>query len=230
MKVVICDDQPEFIQLIEGMITRYKPELKTFTSGASLISAEEDFDIAFIDIQMPDVSGFQVARYLHDLNKNCILVFFSGYPEFAIKGYEFSAFRYILKQEPLYTIERQIRDAFQEYNRRNKMLTVNYKGTLTYIPLVKIMYLESFVRITIIHATDGDYPSYIRLKDVENELADYHLIRCHKGFILNLAYVKQIKNGNYVLYNGRIVPGGRNYRKHVETELIKYKTNGDYSC
>ena len=228
MKVVICDDQPEFIQLIAKMVKPYAPELKAYLSGDHLMSMGESFDIAFLDVQMPKVSGFEVARHLHAINKNCILVFFSAYPEFATRGYEFNAFRYVLKQEPIHCIQRQIEAAFQEYSQRNQILTIVYRGSLSYVPMTNIMYFESSGHNTAVYATDGKYPSYIRLKDIENELSFFPFVRCHKSYILNLAYLKRIEQNGYRLYNGTLLPGGRNYRKPIEKALLNFKMNGGF--
>ena len=106
MRIVICEDNQEHADILKKMIKHWSRQenihvdLVHYQSAEQLLfSAREDvhYDMAFLDIQLEKVSGLQLARILRDQDKTMILVFTTGETEHMLKGYEVSAFRYLIK-------------------------------------------------------------------------------------------------------------------------------------
>ena len=123
MKIAICDDKPIFINkmknLIRNLITNEEMKVFDFCSGDELLSSEINFDIVLLDIEMPGTDGLDVAAELYRRNKRTLVLFITSHREYSIKGYEFRAFRYVLKSEPDDFIKRNIQDAINEYKNFN---------------------------------------------------------------------------------------------------------------
>jgi len=227
MRVAICDDEKVFVDFIKNKICDYKAEIFAYTNGNDLINDNDNFDIAFLDIEMDEINGFQVAKKIHETNKKCILVFFTTHIEFAIRGYEFNAFRYILKQESQQIIDRQIMAVFKEYYRKNKSIQISYKGITSNVFLNDIIYIETFGRISTMHTIHTSYQWYEKLKSFEGNFGTYGFVRCHRSYLVNLDFVKSITIDKLILYNDKIIPIGRSYRKNTEKIYVNFKVSGE---
>ena len=100
MKIAICDDQQIFIDRLRNLIADEDAEIYVFHSGDELLNSNVDFDIVLLDIEMPGTDGLGVAAELYRKNRKTLLLFITSHREYSTKGYEFRAFRYILKSEP----------------------------------------------------------------------------------------------------------------------------------
>jgi len=100
LKAIIIDDEPLIRELITKTIKSYCPnvsivaEAGTVQSGVAAINEHEP-DLVLLDIKMPDGSGFDLIKHFD--KPDFKVIFISGYMEYAIKGYKFSAIDYILK-------------------------------------------------------------------------------------------------------------------------------------
>ena len=105
-KVLIIDDENRTRQLIANMIDSFDFDVQTIPDGENVESGikaikKHNPDIVFLDIQMPDGTGFDVLRSIKD--KNFAVIFITAHEEFAIKAIKFSALDYLLKPCLLYT-------------------------------------------------------------------------------------------------------------------------------
>ncbi len=110
MRIVICDDEPEYRRLLHERILQYafsqdfETEIAEFESGEQLIAAldaGERADVYFLDIQMEngDDDGIRAAKELRRRGDNGLIVYVTGFIDYAQTGYEVKAFRYLLKSQ-----------------------------------------------------------------------------------------------------------------------------------
>lgn len=100
MNIIICDDDMNFIEFILSKIEEYNNKDMVFfkyIDAKKVMSSTIKYDIAFLDISMGEISGFDIANYIHFLNRRCVINFITSYTQYLPKGYEFNAFRFILK-------------------------------------------------------------------------------------------------------------------------------------
>ena len=173
MKIAICDDQQIFIDRLKNLITRAETEIYAFHSGDELLNSNLDFDIVLLDIEMPGTDGLGVAAKLYLKNRKTLLLFITSHREYSTKGYEFRAFRYILKSEPDDFVKRNIDDAINEYKNYDFYITVNYKGEYARIVSTQITYIEAFGHTITVHTTGKDYIGQNKFKDICKMLCRY---------------------------------------------------------
>lgn len=229
MLIAICDDNTDFMDRLESRIAHYGGEVFKYSSVNALIKGNVVFDIAFIDIEMKDELGFDAARHIFLRNNKCVIAFFTNYPCYTKQGYDFRAFRYILKTEPAPLIQRQIEDVFNEFNFRNKILSGAYKKEKFNICAKDIMYIEAKGHFAYIYTRTALYYMIAPLKHFENELEGMSFIRCHRSFIVNLEYVYSIyDNKNFILFGcGRpSVPIGKLYLKQAKSAYARKFMDG----
>lgn len=107
MRIAICDDDNEMLgrlkkDVIEIFgILKVNIEIFSFSDGKELLRTiqndDENFDLFLLDIDMPDVSGLEIAQMLREMSVNLIIIFISAYDNYVFDSIEYSPFRYIRK-------------------------------------------------------------------------------------------------------------------------------------
>lgn len=106
MRILVCDDDAAFAgQLAEKIEAIVKPQMPRSTVDCATDAAQlralplAKYDLAFLDIDMGPLNGVDLARRLHELRPDMLLIFVTNYVEYSLQGYEVQAFRYLLKAE-----------------------------------------------------------------------------------------------------------------------------------
>ena len=104
MKIAIVDDDKDFIQKMREYIARWQTEnntpctVQSFTNAVNFLEPySADWDIVFLDIEMPLMNGLEAAKKLRKTDKSACLIFVTSMAQYAINGYEVDALDYVIK-------------------------------------------------------------------------------------------------------------------------------------
>jgi DNA-binding LytR/AlgR family response regulator len=203
IKCIAVDDEPPALQLIASYIekTPFLQLEKTFYSSVEAFeySGDNEVDIAFLDINMPDLSGLELSKIL---DKNIKVIFTTAYEQYAIEGYKVSAVDYLLKpfsygeflsaaQKAKQFIESQ-NVSVNEHNRSFIFLKSDYK--IHKVDFTDILFAENQKDYIKIHRK-GKKPLMVLmpLKELEAQLPPANFIKVHRSFIVNLVHIESIE-------------------------------------
>ncbi|MDA9169020.1 MAG: LytTR family DNA-binding domain-containing protein [Crocinitomicaceae bacterium] len=229
-KVLIIDDENRTRELIAKMIDSFGLDVKAIPEGENVQSGIEAIqkhqpDIVFIDIQMPDGTGFDVLRSIE--NKNFEVIFITAHEEFAIKAIKFSALDYLLKPVDTNELRSALEKALvrladnaepHQFEALQKNILPNEKRRLVLKTQesVHVVELDQIIRCE----ADRNYTSFFlqddkkilvskTLKEYEILLTGYNFLRVQQSHLININYVDRYdkKNGGaVVMKNGAEVP------------------------
>ena len=226
MKIAICDDKIEICRQIKEFIERLEAgcRIVLYASGEELLAAADSFDIIFLDIQMGGMDGIAVAREIRRRNVDAVLIFITGIREAVFKAFDVSAFHYLLKpvneekfEEVFWRAEAAIRR-----RRGQAPLVVRTGGRSLSLERRDILYLESRGRKVEIHRKGQPQEIieiYANMDELERQLGE-DFYRCHRGYLVNLAYVREYDRESIGLKNGEIVwLARRKYEEFVKAYM-----------
>ena len=217
IRALVIDDENRTRELISKMINSFGLEINAISSGESVSSGlaaieEHNPDVVFLDIQMPDGTGFDLLKAIP--NKNFEVVFITAHEEFAIKAIKFSALDYILKPiDPeelkqtvvrvLQTIENKKDEKQFEALQYNLQSSQKRKLVLKTQEIIHIVELDTIIRCE----ADKNYTSFFltggkkiivsrTLKEYENLLNGYNFLRVQQSHLINLDFVARYDKGN----------------------------------
>ncbi|MFN5785016.1 MAG: LytR/AlgR family response regulator transcription factor [Flavobacteriia bacterium] len=230
IKALIIDDENRTRELIAKMITSFGFDIEAIPAGENVksgIKAIEEIqpDIVFLDIQMPDGTGFDVLKSAK--NKSFEVIFITAHEEFAIKAIKFSALDYLLKpidpSELKAAVEKAIK-AIDEKNDETRFDTLQYniqpnqkrRLVLKTQESVYVIELDEIIRCE----ADRNYTSFFltggkkilvskTLKEYETLLTGHNFLRVQQSHLINLDYVDRYDKGNggcVVMKDGSEVP------------------------
>lgn len=163
--------------------------------------AETPADIALIDVQMPGMTGIELARHLGALPDPPAIVFVTAFDEFAVKAFEVHALDYLMKpvraarlldalthvramtvaQRP--AIAAAARESGAAHGRTRDTIAVVERGRVMLIPIDDIVYLKAELKYITIRTADREYLTEEPLVDLESEFAD-RFVRVHRNALV----------------------------------------------
>lgn len=213
-KAVIIDDESKARNALKNMLSQHCPTIEVAGEGDCVkagLEAIQTFqpDVVFLDVQMPDGTGFDLLEQLTDIRFK--IIFASAYDKFAIQAFKFSAVDYLQKPvEAEKLIDACSRlsetDRFEELNKKLEVLLSNKNSfekialpTLDGIIFVKIKDIvrcESDNNYTNIFNCNGEKIIVSKtLKEYDEMLTPFNFFRIHKSSLINLAFLSKYKKG-----------------------------------
>ncbi len=216
LKVAICDDQELYLKKVRSQIEKFSilnshpVEISVFNNAKNLIKSnkEKHFDILFLDIKMPEISGFELAKSIKN-NKNEI-IFFTNNSELVFESFEFKPFGFIRKQY----LEKELLACLNRYYKEIEMnaakIQVNFKHDVFEIRVSDILYLESYSHtLTFYLRCEKEVEIRDNISNWVDRLESYGFIRINVGILVNYrAIIKNDKN-TITLINGKMLPVSR---------------------
>ena len=190
-------------------------------------------DVVFLDVEMPGLSGIEVANALKGLKKVPLIVFATAYPQFATEAFRIEAIDYLLKpynpDQLAQTMNRIKRRLFPEVSIQTKnplgKLAVERDGEIDYILVEDILYISPKGKNAKIVTELNEYEVRSSLKELEHRLTNFYFFKIHKSYLVNLHYVVKLTpwfNGAYELElvgRSEKLPVSRNYARELQKRL-----------
>lgn len=218
--IAICDDLELHIRYIRQMVEAevavlsLPAHIDSYLQAESLIESETDYDIVFLDIEMPGKNGLQIAEEYRKKNKTGKIVFMTGYKEYMQDAFKVQPFRYLNKEDSGLQIRNCIIEAVKEDERRcGLILEIDEK--LEYLFVDNILYIQALGDEVSLALTGGNrYIVQMTLKKAYENLQD-KFVRCSRETIVNLAYIDKVKISTVLLTDGEEILVSVRKRKNV---------------
>lgn len=233
MKVAICDDNLQDNLLILSLIQNhfdkngYAGEIHQFYSGESLLEtfAICPFDVVFLDIYMKGIDGMKTAGMLRKIDPNFALVFITISSNHAMESFSHRPSYYICKPVKYQDIENAFRQCRNVFLKNARFIEIISSRAKIKVPLIKIIYIESFGRDTLFHTPDGVIKTTAHLLlDLEHKLGSSFL-RCHRSYIINMNHVEAIHTDYFLMRDGIRVPMRQRRRQPLRDAFAEFMSN-----
>lgn len=231
MRIALCEDQRDDAAALHTYIKDYfarmgyAGEVCLFEDGETLLAAftPAAFDIVFLDIYLPGISGIDVARRIREQDADCRLIFLTMSTDHSMDGFEVLATGYLVKPIDQAKMDRTLymcRDLFLQ-SARTIELTLGRERTVA-LPLPKIRYIEVNNKAVKFHMDSSVFEARLTLDEVEAMLGGLPFLRCHRSYIVNLNHVTEIRADDFVMRGGDLVPMRANGKREVRLAYAKF--------
>lgn len=220
LKIAICDDQPQDLEIIYAHLNAYltahtlKAETRKFTHPDELLSAieSENFHIYLLDIVMPMVNGLELGCEIRRHDREAQIIYATTEPQFALQAYAASPINYLIKpiekQQLFDTLTLAISKADLA---EEQTFAVKTADSLRIIRLSDIVCCEYRSHTVIFRLVNGEEVFSRTIRENFSEysspiLKDRHFLQCHTSFVVNLRRVECFAKDSFTLCGGKIVP------------------------
>ena len=231
MSFALCDDNPASLELLHRLLldtcARKDWACKTalYTDANAFLRENlSDVQVVFLDIDMPEISGLEAARQLRAKNPDILVVFVTGFIEYAPAGYDVEAFRYLLKSNLEKSLPQCLDAVWEKLYVSQESIRVQHLDRLTRVQLKDILYFEGTPhRHVLLHTLSSPEAQECmgKLSAYESELAGNGFLRIQKSFLVNMRHISEIRNYMAILDNGESLKVSTvNYAKVREQYLL----------
>jgi len=220
IKAVIIDDIQEAITVLTSDLQTYCKNIEVIGSANGVVSGAKIIkelkpDLVFLDIQMPDGTGFDLLEIIGEADFK--LIFTTASDEFAIKAFKFSAIDYLLKPIDPDDLMKAVEKVEHQHNptsrlellkgnlENQKKIALNTVDKIHIVQIEDVIRLESDINYTRFYFQDGSKLMVTKtLKEFDKMLSDHSFIRIHQSHLVNTNFIKEYtkQDGKLVLKNG----------------------------
>lgn len=225
LKAIVVDDEMPAIDVLINHAEKI-PFLsieKYFLSPKEAYGYLEshDVDILFLDIQMGEISGLDLASLIRNLTTS--IVFTTAYSEYAVRGFELGVVDYLLKPitfDRFLTAVERVNKARAKLEER-PFIFVKDGYNLVKVELSSLAYLQSDGNLLFFITDTGKVVTRMKISEALDLLPDESFQRVHKSYIINLNKVSRW-DGQYLLIGEQKIPVSMTYREQLLSYLNRY--------
>jgi DNA-binding LytR/AlgR family response regulator len=200
IRIAIVDDEAEVRDILKSFIVEYSRtsgerfEVTTFSDGSEIVEGyKPEYDIIFLDIQMPKMDGMTAAEKIRSIDEDVIMIFITNMANYAIKGYSVNALDFVIKPVLPFAFSQQLAKAISQMKKKkDSFLVVQHSGGIVKLDLAKVTYFESMGHRITVHTLDEEYTFNDSLKNMEQKLPSSSFTRCNNCYLVNLAHVESV--------------------------------------
>ncbi|MCU0460598.1 MAG: LytTR family DNA-binding domain-containing protein [Bacteroidales bacterium] len=230
MNCIIVDDDKMSCKLLEGFVKKSTSLnlLGTYSdsiAARNILTERKDIDLIILDIEMPEMNGFDFIGSL-DFPPNIIIV--TSAEEYALKAFDFNVVDYLLKPVSYGRFCKAIDKTVRYFSRKESANTgdeeifIKKGSSLVKLKLKDIIYIEALENYVTLTTHDDKFTIHFTMKAIENQLPSGIFIRVHRSFIINKSMIQAIKENSLDLTVGdtiKSIPVGKSFRDDLLNDI-----------
>lgn len=235
LKLAVCDDEKAVLDIVSGGIRSafaeygVETEIDRFLTGAELEYRlrATPYDIVFLDIEIRNEDGVELAKHFRENRGSAELVFISSHMERVFETFQTQPFGFVRKNNFM----RDIAEVAERYVKRllpreeERKIVLKGSNTMETFRLDEIEYIEGAQRYQIVSFRDREKTQRqvsSTMEYIENRLSGEGFYRVHKGFIINFAGIEQIGTETVTMHSGAVIPVSRAKKKEFREKYLDY--------
>lgn len=230
IRAAICDDENTILDYlyehISGEFERQRADvhIDKYSSGDEFLSfhKEKPYDVVFLDIEMSEISGFDVAE---KISEKTLIIFVTTHDELVFSSLKFQPFRFIRKTHLNSELPETLSAIIKRISKRiaERKIEFQTKDRKVFLFADEIEYIEVYGHWLRVIVTDGEpVECYGSLSDFEKALAPIGFVRTYKSYLVNLKYVYSMEKTKVVMDNKTEIPISRYKAAEIKEKFKEY--------
>ncbi len=230
MNCIIVDDDKLSCKLLEGYVGKFASLnlvgiFSDSVSARNELSKRKDIDLIFLDVEMPEIDGFEFIGSL-EYPPNIIIV--SSAEEYALKAFDFNVVDYLLKPIAYARFCKAIDKTLRYFSRKETVNTgdqeifIKKGSALVKLKLKDIIYVEALENYVTVNTLEEKFTIHFTMKAIENQLPNILFTRVHRSYIINKSLIQSIKENSLDLRVGdsvKSIPVGKSFRDTLLNDI-----------
>jgi len=219
MRVAVCDDSAQDQALVirsihECALQSGVPiQVTPFRTGTDFLRWGDAFDVVFMDIHLPDMTGIQA---IQSCPHPGAFIFVTASADYALKAFEMNAADYLLKPVADPQVCRSLRKCMIQLRiAPPQIINIRVCSGFIPVPVQNIKYIEVFNKISVIHTENNAIETFMSLGKLHQMLDPHVFLRVHRSFVVNMHEIMSMNHSAAVLRSGRMIAISRQNRERM---------------
>lgn len=201
IKIAVIEDSQEDSERLLSFLEKYQKEknvtfmVNHFPDPTGLLDGyRSDYDLIFMDIQMPNINGMEAAKKIRSLDESVLIIFITNLGQCAINGYEVNALDFVVKPIEYDEFKLKLERALCRIHKEDQeSVLFPLRGGNLRLAQSDILYIETLKHRSYCHTASETYKLNIPLNQIEKMLDPSMFARCNSCYLVNLKYVSSIE-------------------------------------
>lgn len=229
LRVLVIDDEPPALDELMFLLRRDDRVGEVHGTDspteALRLLQQRDVDAVFLDVQMPGLSGIELAEVLTRFRTPPALVFVTAHDEHAVAAFDLDAVDYVLKPIREDRLAEAVRRVLHQSRPEadDDQVAVERGGVTRFVPRGDIRYVEAEGDYARLHTSSGSHLVRTPLTQLEQEWAEAGFVRVHRSLLIATAYVEELRvdaGRTYVVVDGRQLAVSRRHTRELRDLLV----------
>ena len=186
-------------------------------------------EILLLDIDMPEISGMELAEQIFSSNMNTNVIFVTNRDDLVFQAIHYQPFRFIRKEKLNQELDEAICHLINKLEKDEKMWEVQTKNGTEILALKNILYIESCKHYLRIRHMDGECEMREKISNLEKWMSNYGFVQTHRSYLVNVRYMKMVRANEVELDNGEILSVSRDKAQEVKKKQMIYLRSFAYA-
>lgn len=234
MRIVVCDDDIRYCEairnyLISNLDENYESVIDIFNSAVGLVSFCTKYspDILFLDIELGDMNGIELAKCLRREFPDLILIYITSHHNYVFNCFETVPLNFLRKPLNRHELDKTFKMLIERYREIHKTIPIKWHKDLINLEIRDICYIESYSRHLIFRLINGDsYEVVGKINDIYDNLKIHGFVKSHQGFVVNMLYIKNFGRNEIYMKNGATVLMSMRKKRQTREAYSEYVTRG----
>ena len=228
MKIVICDDNLNIISEIKEMLNEYSAikniplEISAFDNGIAVLDSNENYNIAILDVEMPDMNGIALGEELRKRNKQIVLIYLTAHSQYLDSALNLNAARFFEKPIDKDRFFSGMDNALERIDNTTINFFIRDDKTQVRITAESIIYIEISHRKTKVVTEDKTYFTTHTLDYFKDKLVSSIFAQPHKSYIINFNFITAYERDEIVLDGQYKIPVSRSKQTEFHKSFVRF--------
>ena len=229
-RLALCDDEPLILSQLRRELKEVfvfpdsgrQVEVDAYAQPSRLLASldKTQYDVFFLDIDMPQKNGIELAAEIKERCPDVPIVFISGREEFVFDSFRVHPFAFVRKRMLLEDLKETARDLIRRSG-EGQLTLEDDLGVRFTVQKEDLLYVEAMDKYVLVAAGEEKLLR-CALKKVEKQLPEGEFLRCHKSFVVHVTKIASVRHDHVTLVNGKALPIRRGLAMELKRSLADY--------
>lgn len=231
LNIAIVDDEKIFTEKLKKTVKNICTEndvvcdIECMLDGFSVLEEYYKYDIIFLDIEMPNLNGIEIAKKINDfknLNHSPYIIFVTNKDNLVFAALKQLPYSFIRKSSLDEDTSKCIIKINSLISKKQKKYSIKVGRNIVVADIDSIIYLEKKNNYVVFHTLKNTYSERSNIDIKYDELSENNFIRPHIGYLVNMKYISELRINELQLQDGTIIPVSKKYRAKVKDEFYDW--------
>lgn len=229
LRIAICDDNRLDVERLEAALdtlSSYSISYDVYFSADELLKYtfqnKESYHLYIFDIEMPGMTGLELAREIRKNGEKALFVFLTGYTEYVMEAFDVITFDYISKPITAEKLESVLVKAMNYLNMVKQDFTFRYGRKQFRVSCGDILYFEKKGRLAVIHTIPENFKTNMTVSELWKQLDERVFTQIHASYIINMEHLRSVEGDEAVMDNGDRLLISHSHRQEIREKHMAF--------